>query len=171
MNSLIYHGGGHPRNTFAGGNGGGVAVNRYTLPFGSVSSIVLDTFIKPPRNGSFPSDGMGYGIGVNSHIKEFVTVYSRFTSNSAITTCTLQLRHLTASGTRTIQLTTAAQGTFLASQVTTFPDSSSANRYFMGALSTIDIAVVAGEMLYVVCSQSSVLSVNGVVCHLVLEED
>lgn len=172
MRSFIYHGGGPGKSGFSASNANITTANKYTLNFGGVAPISTNSFIRPPRNGSFASDGMGYGIGVNSHIKEFVVVYSRFTSNNPVAECTLQLRHLTADGTRTVQLTTAAQGTLLNSLATVFPNSSSANRYFLADQNiNLNIAIVAGEMLFIVCSQRTVLSVNGVVCHVVLEED
>lgn len=44
-NSLIYHGGGQPRSTFAGGGGGSSGKAQYSLSYGNATGITTPEFI------------------------------------------------------------------------------------------------------------------------------
>lgn len=171
--SFIYHGGGPLKSGFSAGGGSSGGASRYTLNYGTSGAITVNKMVVPPSEaGLYASTGMGYYIGANSHIKEFHVCFSRFTSFSAVDTITLQLKHLTADGTRNSVLSSAGSGTNLYNLVTTFPDTTGGFRYFMGnANIALDIAIVAGEMLFITCCSKSVSSATGVSCWVLLERD
>ena len=173
-NSLIYHGGGHFRNTFAGGNGGGGSGKEtYSLSYGNATGISTPEFINASNDISgYPCSGMGHYIPVDSTIISNGALCTRYTSFNDGDTLTLRIRyHNPADGSKS-SCQTANAGTLLGDIVVTFPDTGGGFRYYCGAgAHGLSMAVPADSMLYVYAAIKEVSTVTGVVVWFNMEVD
>lgn len=151
----------------------GVGISTVLLnPGGNEQFQVNNTYGKPLHLLAFhinESPDVGtvftptYFLGQNATLKSIWVLLILFQTSDAVSVVTFDVRHITADGTEAVPVT-AASGTLL-KQITidNIPNTSGANRYYIGKLLVTSDDASAGEMIFCSVSANTIDLAAGIV--------
>ncbi len=165
QNSLIYHGGGHFRSTFASGLGQISSLNfdTYSYCYGTEGNTGVNSFLQPPSDGMAYLNGTGYFTGQPLIFLSMDVVIHEFRTNDDSGQFQVALRYVTSVA-GPVPLTTAVQGTLLARKLFILPDTGNVVWYNEGGRGVKFADVPASSVFFCVVEARNALYLHGATC-------
>ncbi len=134
----------------------------YTFNFGTGLAIAAGVFLVPgTAASSFPTNGMGFYIPAACTIKDLSICLDKVLTFGTSESITFKIRKITADGSRSTEIARTS-GTELASVTLTGKNTAGAYVYYWGAAATnLNVALVAGDMIFLVCDASTINACTG----------
>ena len=165
QNSLIYHGGGQFRSTFAYGFSQiqNLDFDTYSYCFGAEGNIGVNSFINPPSDGTAYLSGTGYFTGQPLTFLSMDVVIHELRTNDSSGQYQVAIRYVTSVA-GPVALTTAVQGTLLARKLFILPNTGNVVWYNEGGRGVRFADVPASSIIYCVVEARNALYLHGTTC-------
>lgn len=164
-NSIIYHGGGQYRNTFANSCNQleNIDFDTYSYCFGAEEVLTVNDFLQPPSNGNIFMNGTGYFTGQPLTFLSMDVVIHEFRTNTEFQQFQVALKYVSSVAGPT-PITTAVQGTLLARKLFILPNTNNIIWYNEGGRGVKTADVPASSIIYCVVEVESALFLHGATC-------
>lgn len=146
---------------------------RYTLIFGTGSSLGVNAFIPAPTAGTtYPVNTCGHYILKNSKIVQWGIIVTRFTSYNLTSYTRFQLKKINVASALAADITIASGTNLVNYDMPYNRNTGGAFGYYQGGGETgKSYSLSAGDMLFVCICAQTVNSATGCAIHVVCEED